>query len=1000
MNTNTVIRRFLVVFLTLCLVMPGAGLAGGKGGKKNFKEGLKYEQQQQWDMAAQQFALAVAAEPSNAEYKLHYIQALQRASIMYLKRGDDLAEQGDLAGAFTAYRTAYNYDQGNEIARMKMERMLEQQKAQATGADPININRAANVRPTSSEVQLATKPRSRDVVQTINFKEAKFRTVVANLGKQLGLNVVFDESVKDQPVSIDLTDVTVATALDIIFKTYKYNFEQVDRRTILVYQDNPANRPRFESLLVKTFYLGNITGNQARTALTPMLPPGRQITTLEQGNTQGGNLLLVKATASELQLVQDIINSLDKNKNEVVLDVDIYEVSKDSSLELGNQVITQSLAVTKTGFDSDDRPYTYNTGNSSFLGDLGGIGRQSINPIAGSTASPFLGGVGTLFGLPPTQLKALQSKGDTKLLYKTNIHVLDGQKNVTKVGKSVPVRVGTSYGGGGGIGVGFGQGVNQGGGVNPALTGNVGGVIGGFGYPGIDQIQYRDVGLVVEAKPLITAEGYVEIEIKFETSDVLASGASSDLTPTFTQRSLTTFARIQDGVTAVVAGINQDVKGNSVAGIPFVSMIPILGRLFAAPRQTNSQSDIIITVTPHIVRSQGINQKDYLANYAGQTQAGPTLKVEDVVNRAQQEEEQERRLIAQSVPQTTPLNTPAQATTTQAAGFNQAPRPASPQTIQPVSNAGTPRNQRTFNNQSFDPAANTSVNVPTPAPVQSAPSVPEPQPQIDSQNNEAIPGDQNEANAGNAAANKKDGEKQGEKQTGKQGEEELKTVVTPPEVPFEGTSIMMVKRPENIEKELAKKRAEAERRAKETRAREMAAPVETPQDVANQGAQQKPSPAAVPRMAEPSRNNSPVAFSLSPRPIRQQTGKTFTVAVEVSGKGQMTGANIALRFDPSKLKFKSVKDAGMFGAQPDLTYEVERGNLVVKIKQQQAAPISGSGRLILIEFAAIAEGQSEITFNAGATQIKMANNTLAQAGGSPTQVIISRDGAISATNDK
>src|SRR5262245_51390019 len=157
MNTNTSIglsgRRFLAVFLSLCLVLPGAALADGKNGKKNFREGMKYEEQQQWDMAAQHFALALSSEPNNPEYKLHYLQALQRASLMYVNRGDALAEQNDYASAYTAYRQAYNYDQGNEIARFKMERMLELQKAQASGTnDQINYNiKTGHIKPTSND---------------------------------------------------------------------------------------------------------------------------------------------------------------------------------------------------------------------------------------------------------------------------------------------------------------------------------------------------------------------------------------------------------------------------------------------------------------------------------------------------------------------------------------------------------------------------------------------------------------------------------------------------------------------------------------------------------------------------------------------------------------------------------------------------------------------------------------------------------------------------------
>src|SRR5262249_18507152 len=129
-----------------------------------------------------------------------------------------------------------------------------------------------------------------------------------------------------------------------------------------------------------------------------------------------------------------------------------------------------------------------------------------------------------------------------------------------------------------------------------ALNGFAGG-FGGFGG-GIDSIQYQDGGLGIEAKPMITNEGYVEVQMKFETSDVLTG--SDPLNPIFTQRSLNTVARIQDNVTSIVAGVNQETKGDSRSGLPVVGMLPILGRLFTAPRQSASQNDIIITVTPHI----------------------------------------------------------------------------------------------------------------------------------------------------------------------------------------------------------------------------------------------------------------------------------------------------------------------------------------------------------------------------------------------------------------
>ncbi|MGH9802308.1 MAG: hypothetical protein ACRD82_18240, partial [Blastocatellia bacterium] len=334
MNTNIAISRILALFLSLCLILPGTALGADKG-KKNFSEGKKYEATQQWDLAAQAYALAVSADPNNPEYRLRYLRALQQASLMYVKRGDALSDQNDYAGAYTAYRAAYQYDQGNEVARIKMERMLDQQKAAAGGLEPVNTTSSGNVRPTSF-IEIKSVPRSREALTDVQYN-TNFKSVIKTLAKNLDLNVIFDKDVKDDKVDIELKDVTVARAFDHVLLMTKHTFEQLDRRTILVYQDNQTNKPRFEKLYVKTFYLGNIAATQARQAVGLILGPGRQAQELQPGGGGGGgggsaasSVLLVKATPQELQLVQDMLKMLDKNKNEVVLDVEIYEVSHDS----------------------------------------------------------------------------------------------------------------------------------------------------------------------------------------------------------------------------------------------------------------------------------------------------------------------------------------------------------------------------------------------------------------------------------------------------------------------------------------------------------------------------------------------------------------------------------------------------------------------------------------------------------------------------------------------
>lgn len=604
--------------------------------KKSFQEGQKYEAAQNWDSAAQEHARAVAAEPNNIEYRLHWLRTRQQASLTAAQRGDELAAHADYAGAYTAYHQAFVTDSTNELARTKMQRMTTQLQTLTNTSQPAFYPATGNIIATPADIKPAPSGKARDIAHTIQFAAANLRQVIEVMAEYLELNVLFDESFRnDTNFRVKLNNVTMARALDMVLLQSHHVFEQVDRRTILIYSDNATNRQRYEQVMVKTFYLGNADLEQARTLLQSVAGAQHQVIPVRQLNA-----LIVRDTLSNLRMYQELLDSIDKHRAEVVVDVDIYEVSRSTSLEIGNQIATSAMPVTQTRFDGQGNPVTVTTGNSASLINLGGIGRAGIAVLAGTTVSPVLGGVGTLLGLPPSSLSLLQTKGHSRLLANTQIHALDGEQNQTKVGRSVPVRLGSTF-----I-PGYAASTPN---TNPA-TAALTGLLGGGGNSGFDSIQYRDVGLVIDVTPTVSKEGYVQIKMKLESTSVESSGLDINLTPSFTQRSLVTVARVMAGKTAVVAGIRQEAKGDSRTGLPVIGMIPLLGRFFTTPRQTSSLSDIVITVTPHIIHAPEITQENHLARLSGNQKSGLTPTIVDVVQAALSEEDQERQRRLQGQP--------------------------------------------------------------------------------------------------------------------------------------------------------------------------------------------------------------------------------------------------------------------------------------------------------------------------------------------------------------
>src|SRR4030095_16124310 len=395
MRTRTITSIVLVLSL---LLLPITALA--KKGEKNFRRGMDYEMAQQWDKAAQEFTLALAADPSNMEYQLHFRRASFNASQHYMQQGRTLAEEGDFVGAYNSFRQAYGYDPVNELAVSEMERMLRLQ-AVKEGRTTKVAEGDGNGTGTPASPGAAPKPEDFIAPRAENLRGITYngdlKAFIRSLAEQLNLNVIFDRTSFAQARTIDLNlrDVTTAQALDYVFLQEGLFFQKLSRRTILV-ADN-SRRGQYQQLVLRTFFLSNMKPTDARTLPQQAIPPsvGRPQTIVVPDDAT--NSLTVRDTAENVRLIGDLLQSIDKDRAEVVMDVQIYEVSKSDFLQWGNQVGTGDFTLGGSpGF--------------SLLSEAGVVGGRA----PGVNLAPLLGGVPTALAaalvIPPSAFHALRSK--------------------------------------------------------------------------------------------------------------------------------------------------------------------------------------------------------------------------------------------------------------------------------------------------------------------------------------------------------------------------------------------------------------------------------------------------------------------------------------------------------------------------------------------------------------------------------------------------------------
>ena len=596
------------------------------------------------------------------------------------------------------------------------------------------------------------------------------------------------------------------------------------------------------------------------------------------------NSLTVRDTAENVRLIGELIQSIDKDRAEVVMDVDIYEVSQSDLLQFGNQIGTGSGI--------------FNLGGSPGLSILSSSGAvNSSQP--GVNLSNIVGQVPTALAaalvIPPAVFSAFQSKDNTKLIASTQVHAFNGEESKARIGQRVPVQTAQAYP--------FG-----------VQTGTPQPGQGAFPTGGFPVINYEPTGLTLTFTPQVFPNLDVQVKMNIESKDVLGG---ETLTPTFTERTITGTARVQNTRTMLLASVSQDVETKGRRGIAFLGGLPILGRLFTSPTRSNRRVDIVIAVTPRVLRAPALTPRDEEMRPSGTLQSPTTGSLEAMLR---ENDREEQILAARRIPKEVnvqlpdaPAYVPAASTETQTQAANNNGGPTQATTV--AQNNGAAKTepvpvttkQAAATNGTNSPAANDST-MPQPKAASFAPQTPA-----------------TETNKLDVAT-------------------AIKNVVTPTT-------------------EVTATSATAKTDANVTAPVEDLAPKSAVTDATAKSA---PLPAVI-------------ELGFASEQTQLTVGEKRQISLELNSPAPLGVAVVMLRFDPSILKVTNVTAGKMLAdakfAPTISVMKNEGGVLLVSITPAAGATISGEGALLNLEVEGLAGGNSSLAFDLSSVHVVTADGS-------------------------
>ncbi|MBS1817743.1 MAG: hypothetical protein JSU08_07430 [Acidobacteria bacterium] len=589
--------------LTRLGALAGAvALAAGCAAGQAFRQGNAATKAGDFDQAVAYYRTASQASPDNPNYKIALERAQLAASRSHFDKAKEFEAADQLEAARGEYQLASEYDPSNRQAAAKVAALDQTIRTRIEAARPRPAIEQLRERVRAASAEPLLNPASREPLR-LSFRNANIRDILDALGSASGINVTYDPQVPQTAATVQLDGVTLEQALQQIMSVNQLSYKVTSERSILVFPDNAQKHAQYDDQVVQTFYVSNADVTELTQILSSLIRlPSMAVQPAIQMN-KSANTITVRGTTSVVQIIEKIIQQNDKARAEVMFDVEILEVNRQRAKQYGLNLSEYALggvlspevapggATTTTGGTTSTGTGTVTTPTVSAGRGTSPSGISSPPPFNLNTLSKGFTTSDFYLAVPTAIVRALESDTQTKLIAKPQLRGAEGNKLTMNLGEEIPI-VSTSY--------------------TPIAT-------GGVGVNPLNSFQLKPVGINMDITPVrVTLEGDIIIDLNIEnssrSSDVNVAGTNY---PSFGTRKVGTRLRLRDGESNMLAGLLREDERKSLNGFPGAIRVPILRQLFSNNDQTIGQTDIVMLLTPHILRAPEINESDLRPIYIG-----------------------------------------------------------------------------------------------------------------------------------------------------------------------------------------------------------------------------------------------------------------------------------------------------------------------------------------------------------------------------------------------